>query len=1192
MPTDQQRRQARIDRIRATIKNRQLNNVYQFNIKNVRFIIQIVTLKYNSIVDINVNIRSHPEDMPIRDIHRIVMTEVIKIIQSLLKTNSFEINISADYEVENNTTSAHTYKDIFSRNNIAAEQLTFEPSNDTEELIERLDSLLDDDDNLNKRNSQEGYILTPIEITRVHVGLARKSQKRIGNYTEEIETTLSKLNEIQQNAILVPKNDNNDCLIYCLALKLEIESGKRVDSDRQLNLKRKNLLKYVDELKPIKELYTDDEGFILTKKNLTKVCDIIKRNIFVYTMSTDRSIYKYFSCPKVFEGEPINLFYCPSFTRFKSEFETNTNSPSQIDTEYGHFCLIKDLYRFTIGEYKQNSKVFLCDYCNITFRSEPKYTNHLPECKLFHNSDIKRNILNSKLECDVIPKPIVFKDVHMKTPMKLWGCYDFETTQDENGFHSPVSVGILFFEGEKVWKHYIYSDGNPSNVSLFFLEKINEFRIFAAERLQRYPYIDKNEPKPENNGICGLCEGSLSVLPAYLEGEREKDENGNYIPIKLLPPVLHHDHFSGKNICYAHSECNVKELRSKQLTFFALNHNFDIKCYLSFLYKPQKFRDVEFVNNYSVVTKSREKFLSITMLNKKVTYVDYEDIEKEIYLPRVNFYDALAFLGTSLEKSVDSLSESELIYTKEYFNKTYINNPILLKAALKKGFYPYEWMTFEKFSQKEIPSIDDFKTELNGAIKPKDYKQVEIVWNELKKHHKDNMNFEKYNNFYLEQDIFLLADCMNTFRKSSLEAYSLDPFYCATLPGAAHRSSLLIKARYNKKPCYTLTDPQLYLKFQQNITGGYSAMGKHMNTPGKLLFYLDFAAMYSCAMSEYILPYKYIKTIKDDTINFYKSITPKKLEKTVYFIDADIDNFNDDENKFKEICHKFRHYLPFPENLVIKKEWLAPYQLEKGEPTDSKKLIMNFFPKTVFVDYRYLELAERIGCIRIKKINSIVVFHGEAHLSTYVNLTRDLRNKATSDAAKNYLKLYNNAIYGRQLVNVLNFENSKFVPVESESTIIRQNNHPHFKSFTLIGDEMIMYQKSNPVIKLTESVYTGKCVLDLSKRMMLEFLYCKLLPAHEKLGLDFELLGTDTDSVFYEVTPTKEITNQTDYYTTIQPMIKCLDFSDFPPGFPAKFEGHKTLDSKLYKKVPHTLASEFKSSKTPHLLLLLNRRHL
>ena len=95
-----------------------------------------------------------------------------------------------------------------------------------------------------------------------------------------------------------------------------------------------------------------------------------------------------------------------------------------------------------------------------------------------------------------------------------------------------------------------------------------------------------------------------------------------------------------------------------------------------------------------------------------------------------------------------------------------------LKLAKEKELYPYEYMdSFKKFSEDKLPDrCNIFSSLKDVCITAKDYLKAFDIWNVFKIN-----TMGDYCDLYLRKDVLLLADVFETFIKTCLDYYVLDP---------------------------------------------------------------------------------------------------------------------------------------------------------------------------------------------------------------------------------------------------------------------------------------------------------------------------------------------------------------------------------------------------------------------------------
>ena len=140
----------------------------------------------------------------------------------------------------------------------------------------------------------------------------------------------------------------------------------------------------------------------------------------------------------------------------------------------------------------------------------------------------------------------------------------------------------------------------------------------------------------------------------------------------------------------------------------------------------------------------------------------------------LKFIDSFQFINTSSDKLVSNLPKKHLKYTSEMFTGD------KLSLMSQKGMYPYNYMDcFEKFNLTRLPTKDEFFSVLNDQhIANREYDHERNVWETF-----NLKNMGEYHDLYIKSDVLLLADVFESFRKTCLQYYELDPCHYFTNPG-------------------------------------------------------------------------------------------------------------------------------------------------------------------------------------------------------------------------------------------------------------------------------------------------------------------------------------------------------------------------------------------------------------------------
>ena len=216
----------------------------------------------------------------------------------------------------------------------------------------------------------------------------------------------------------------------------------------------------------------------------------------------------------------------------------------------------------------------------------------------------------------------------------------------------------------------------------------------------------------------------------------------------------------------------------------------------------------------------------------------------------LKFMNSFQFMSTSLDKLVSNLPKKDLKYTSEMFTSD------KLSLMSQKGVYPYDYMDyFEKFNQTELPTKEQFYSVLNSQhITNVEYDHAWKVWDTLK-------NMGKYHELYLKSDVLLLADVFESFRKTYLQYYKLDPCHYFTSPGLSWDAML----KMTIIELELMTNVNTFQFIEKRMRGRVSyianrygkANNKYMeeydeNAPSKYIMYLDANNLYGWAMSQYL----------------------------------------------------------------------------------------------------------------------------------------------------------------------------------------------------------------------------------------------------------------------------------------------------------------------------------------------------
>ena len=276
----------------------------------------------------------------------------------------------------------------------------------------------------------------------------------------------------------------------------------------------------------------------------------------------------------------------------------------------------------------------------------------------------------------------------------------------------------------------------------------------------------------------------------------------------------------------------------------------------------------------------------------------------------LTFIDSFSFMSQSLDRLSSNLSDDAFFHTREAFP-----NDEKFRLIKQKGVYPYDYMdSFERFSERSLPEIEDFYSILNDVnISESGYSHAKRVWNTFQ-----IGDLGEYHDLYLKTDVLLLADVFENFRSKCLSHYRLDPCHYFSAPGLSW-DALLRMTKINLD-LISDTDQQLFI--EKGMRGGIStithrhavANNKYLKSynpevESSYIMYLDANNLYGWAMSQ-SLP-----------VGDFKWLDPAEYEDPEDFI---LENYTDDTIKGvilevdleypKELHHLHNDYPLAPES--------------------------------------------------------------------------------------------------------------------------------------------------------------------------------------------------------------------------------------------------------------------------------------
>ena len=427
--------------------------------------------------------------------------------------------------------------------------------------------------------------------------------------------------------------------------------------------------------------------------------------------------------------------------------------------------------------------------------------------------------------------------------------------------------------------------------------------------------------------------------------------------------VRDHCHITGKFRGSAHQECNLKlRIKPENLKIPVILHN--LRGYDSHFIMQQIHETAE--NHAYKDKKGKEQPLKINAIpNMMEKYMAF------VLGNHLNFIDSFQFMSSSLGKLVSNLPKDDQKYTsKEFTGKK-------LSLMSPKGVYPYDFMdSFERFDQMELPTKDQFYCILKDQhITNDEYDHAKGVW---KAFNIETMG--EYHDLYLKSDVLLLADVFESFRKTCLQYYKLDPCHYFTRPCLSWDTML----KMTNIKLELMVGVDMFQFIEKGMRGGVSyianrfskANNKYMKeydekAPSKYIMYLDAYNLYGWAMSQY-LPTGNFRWMTDKKIN--------KIDLGKYKADGKKGLILEVDLEYPHKLHSLHNDYPVaPEKIKVSIGMLSEYCKKIAEKYkiligQVNKLILTLRDKEEYVlHYRNLQLYLDLG-LKIKKVHRVLEF--------------------------------------------------------------------------------------------------------------------------------------------------------------------------------------------------------------------------
>jgi len=737
-----------------------------------------------------------------------------------------------------------------------------------------------------------------------------------------------------------------------------------------------------------------------------------------------------------------------------------------------HYTLVRNLNRLMNHDKGTLSSIYIhnrswCARCLRSFYTQKAFDLHKRLCLSF----IKFGPTTYNIpDCSHIE----FNEWQKSVPLSYVVYADFESilekTEDTSKIqkHIPIMASYLLVPSETIkgqipitYKHF-YGPGCILDFLSSLADCARTVKVWYDEHANKSMTMltHQQETSFANAKYCYLC---------------KKAFNGNV-------KVRDHCHITGMYLGAAHNQCNLHRRQPKFLP--VLFHNlrrYDIHHIMK--YAIGQFPEW----NLSVIAQTSETYLAM-----KCNIGDGVIIK---------FLDSLQFVSTSLDQAVKLMKKDDLKLSGQL--------PHLTDNG-SKAVFPYSYVDSQaklEMESNSLPPYQAFFDVLSNTIPitEEDYHLANETYKRW-----GCKCLKDYYEKYLQLDVYLLADVFQNFRELAQMEDALEPLHFYSIPGLSWTSAF----KMTGSRLEILKDIGMYEWIESAIRGGLAFVNKHYvkREPNKReILYLDVNNLYGWALSN-PLPCGDFKWVThelelEDLINAMKN-------NWVDYAHSEIGHFFEVDVSIPLELHDFFSQLPpFPEHKVPPPQQFANGLQHSGRKV--KKLICTLEPKKHYIIHgRLLHFFISLG-VQVDKVHCAVQFKQARVFQDYIEHNTVQRSKTTNEFQRNYYKLRNNSLYGKTCENVRKHRDLRIC--NNPEKLITLNSQTRMRKSIEFDENLVGVFMQKASITLDKPIYIGETVLDLSKLLMYEIYYKRLLTYANEMCGEINILGGDTDSFFLEV---------------------------------------------------------------------------
>ena len=148
--------------------------------------------------------------------------------------------------------------------------------------------------------------------------------------------------------------------------------------------------------------------------------------------------------------------------------------------------------------------------------------------------------------------------------------------------------------------------------------------------------------------------------------------------------------------------------------------------------------------------------------------------------------------------------------------------------------------------------------------------------------------------------------------------------------------------------------------------------------------------------------------------------------------------------------------------------------------------------------------------MKFKKIYRILEFKQSDWMKHYIDFNTQKRKESTNESDKDFFKLMNNAVYGKNMENIR--KRIKIRAVKNKDDFIKYTSRPTCVNWKIFENKLAAIHEKKICLTLNKPIYVGFTVLETSKWEMYNFYDNFMVKT-----FNTKLLLTDKDSLYYEI---------------------------------------------------------------------------